>query len=162
MVWVQPHTHEGVHRMTTLLAFDPAAERRVSDTGWAWGYFDDTTPFTLQGGGVIHGGFEGFCQWVREHKYPVVDTTIVEHFIMFNRKADPTPLLVEGVIRFRWPDTVLQPSTGKNTLVSDDELKAYGLWDTIGHHRDFVEASRHALVYLVKQRHVPTLRKLKA
>ncbi len=147
--------------MPLILGFDPSAETSVSDTGWALGYYDEDTPYTFEDGGVIHGGFDGFCAWVRDW-HEVVDTVVTEHFIMYNMRADPTPLLVEGVIRYLWPNAVLSPSTGKNSLVTNKELKAYGVWSTVGHHRDAVEAVRHSLVYLVKQRHLPTLRKLKA
>ena len=148
--------------MIGLLSIDPSAESSTSDTGLAYGSFSSDKPYTLIESGNIHGGFNGFCEWLKDNTYVLtVDIVVCEHYIVYNRAGDPTPLLTEGVIRYLRPDTVLQPSTGKNTLVSDDELKNYGLWSTSGHHHDEREAVRHSLVYLVKQRHLPTLMKLK-
>jgi hypothetical protein len=139
-----------------LLSIDPAAERSVSSTGWALGEFSDTEPYTLRDSGVIEGGFAGFSAnkgrlcWFAE-------IVVVEHYVVYNRNGDPTPLLIEGVVRDKRPDTVLQGSSGKNTLVSDKNLKDAGLWSTTGHHHDEREAVRHALVYLIKARHIPTI-----
>lgn len=57
MVWGQPHTHEGVHRMTTL---PPLTLLRNVVCPTRGGPGDTYTPvFTLQDGGVIHGGSRG-------------------------------------------------------------------------------------------------------
>ena len=142
--------------MTTLLAIDPAAEREVSDTGWVLLEFDDDTPATKVDGGVVHGGFAGFVQWTKH--MPASDITVCEKYVVFNRAGDPSPLLIEGVVRYLRPDVVLQPSSGKNTAVPDKVLKRLGLWSTAGHHRDEREAARHGVWYLFKNRHKPTLK----
>lgn len=148
--------------MTSLLAIDPAAERSVSCTGWAIGEFSEAQPFALTGSGVVEGGFNGFCAATNLHKLlRAADVVVVEHYVVYNKNGDPSPLLAEGVVRFLRPDAVLQRSSGKNTLVPDDKLKALGLWSTKGHHHDQREAIRHALVYLVQSRHRPTLRQLR-
>lgn len=150
--------------MTQLLAIDPAAETTVSDTGWALFEVPDEAPAELMESGVIHGGFNGFCADTDFTTFLKNGPEIVvcEQYKVFNRAGDPSPMLIEGVVRYLRPDVVLQPSTGKNTLVSNEEMKHYGVYSTVGHHQDLRESVRHALVYLVKSKHLPTLRKLKA
>lgn len=146
-------------RAVTMLSIDPPAERAISCTGWSYGEFSDTQPFALLGSGVVAGGFAGFCADATLPKLlRAADVVVIEHYVVYNKNGDPTPLLAEGVARFLRPDAVLQRSSGKNTLVPDDAMKALGLWSTKGHHHDEREAIRHALVYLVKSRHLPTLR----
>ena len=147
--------------MTRILAIDPSAERDISSTGFA------ILDYTAQGAakvvasGAIPGGFEGFIHSIDRLQAFQPDKVVCEHYVAYNRAADPTPLLVEGVVRYLWPDTTLQPSTGKNTLVPNDKLKEWGYWDShAGHHADEREAIRHAFVYLVNQRHRPTLKLL--
>ena len=147
--------------MKRILAFDPAAERSNSDTGYAILEYQDDTPAQVVESGVIHGGFEGFTRWVNRNLSELAPNYVVcEHYVPYNKVADPSPLLIEGVIRYLWPDTALQPSTGKNSLVPNDKLKEWGLWKSAGHHADEREAIRHAFVYLVNQRHRPTLKLL--
>lgn len=140
--------------MTVLLSIDPAAERAVSDTGWALLEYDDNTPATLVDGGVVHGGFEGFRTWT----LPDSDVTVCEKYVKFRAEGDPTPLLIEGIVRYLRPDVVLQPSSGYKTAVPDRVLKTLGFWTTTGHHADQRSALRHAVMYLKKARHLPTLR----
>lgn len=140
--------------MTLLLSIDPAAERAVSDTGWVLLRYDDNTPATFVDGGVVHGGFEGFRTWT----LPASDVTVCEKYVKFRAEGDPTPLLIEGVVRYLRPDVHLQPASGKNTAVSNDVLRRLGLYSTTGHHLDQREAARHGVWYLKKARHVPTLR----
>lgn len=149
--------------MKTLLAIDPAAEDSVSDTGWALFNYSDTEPATLVDGGVIHGGFGGFCAdedfitFLRNSP----DTVVCEQYKVFNHVADPSPLLIEGVVRFLRPDTVLQRSTGYKQLASDAVMKKLGMWSTTGHHQDFRASARHGLHYFMVNKHLPTLRRLK-
>ena len=147
--------------MTSLLAIDPSAERAVSCTGWAFGEFSETQPFTLLAKGAVEGGFKGFCASELIELIKAAGIVVCEHYVVYNKDGDPTPLLTEGVVRYLRPDTVLQPSSGKNTLVPDEALKRLGLWSTTGHHHDEREAVRHALVYLATSRHKPTLRALR-
>jgi hypothetical protein len=140
--------------MTTILAVDPSAERESSDTGWFLGEFFEDQPVRRLDSGNIHGGFEGFKRWTG----PAADIVVCEHYVVFNRAGDPTPLLVEGALRDRYDDVVLQPASGKNTAVPDRVLKALDLYTTAGHHQDEREAARHAVWYLKKIKHLPTLR----
>lgn len=134
----------------------------MSSTGWAFGGVSDTQPFAILGSGIVEGGFAGFCADINLHKLlRAADVVVVEHYVVYDKNSDPTPLLAEGVARFLRPDAVLQRSSGKNTLVPDEKMKALGLWSTEGHHHDQREAIRHALVYLVQNRHRPTLRQLR-
>lgn len=150
--------------MTTILAIDPCAEREVSCTGWAFGGYEPQTPFRLLGSGVIEGGFEGFVEEVQHRLVGLgtllqnADEALVEHYVPYNKSADTTPLLAEGVVRCARPDVVLQPSSAL-ALVSEVQAKAlYPEIRAQGHHADNLSALRHLLAYLVQNRHKPTLR----
>lgn len=148
--------------LQTILALDPAAERSVSCTGWSYGTFSDDEAFSVVASGVITGGFKGFCDdWAIKRLLNASNVIVCEKYIPFKKAGDPSPMKIEAVIQYVRPDTVLQPSTGKNTIVPDALLKALGLWTTTGHHHDEREATRHALVYLVKQKHPATLELVK-
>lgn len=155
--------------MTTILSLDPGAERTVSDTGYCYGEFEDNKPFRLLDSGVVHGGFNGFVRSAKsfgklEPYIFTADIVVCEQFISWEPRADSTPRLIEGVVRYLRPDAVLQPASGKNTLVPNKFLRAQGYWGTkgtgAGHHRDRVEAIRHAYFYLARNSHIPTLREL--
>lgn len=155
--------------MTTLLSIDPAADDPVSTTGWAIGYYNGVTPLTITDSGIIDRGFQGFSDSAYDggSMLPVleeVDIVICEDYKVFNSFGDPSPLKIIGVVQFLRPDTVLQLPSGKNTMVPDSFLKEQGHWHTKanggGHHRDRTEAIRHAYYYLVRQKHLPTLKLL--
>ena len=153
--------------MTTVLAIDPASERSISDTGWAFGKFSKNTPLKITKSGVVRGGFDGFAHDTEIiDRITEADIVVCEKFVVWEPRADSTPRLIEGVVRFLRSDVVLQPASGKNSLVPDSFLKSKGLWGTkgsgAGHHRDRVEAIRHLYVFLVKQKHIPTLKELSA
>lgn len=163
--------------MKYLLAIDPCADTEVSDTGFAGGLYDETTPFRLVTSGVIHGGFRALCKAIAPPKTPPfheghpllfllrsADKVIVEDYVTFNTFGDPSPLKAIGVVQSRRPDAILQPAAGKNTLVPNWALKKLGHWKTqgegAGHHRDEVEAIRHAYFWLARSGHRPTLEQL--
>ena len=170
--------------MTTLLAFDPAAETPISDTGWAVVQYEDDSPPELVASGVIHGGFQGFLEWVSDiphyhnkqfegpiytprgwfsdpttHRCFPVDHVICEQWVDYGGYVDTSPRLIEGIIRYLWQDVVLQPSKALQMVTAND-LKALGWYTTEGHHLDQNSAARHALYYLRSIRHKPTLRLL--
>lgn len=143
---------------STLLAFDPAAEVAVSDTGYALFEYTADAPPTFVQSGVIHGGFEGFSNWLRTTPLEA-DTVVCEQFIHYNAAADISPLLIEGAIRSYYKDVVLQPSSALG-MVSEAQIKALNMWSEEGHHADANSATRHAIFYLRSVRHTPTLRLL--
>lgn len=144
--------------LKTLLAIDPAAAREVSNSGWAFCTFSDEEPFAVVNSGIVTGGFPGFRDdWAVKRLINAANVVVCEKYVPFQRAGDPSPMMIEGMVSFLRPDTVFQPSSGKNTVVPDKLLKALGLWSTAGHHHDEREAVRHALLYLIKQQHPATL-----
>lgn len=148
--------------MTTILSLDPGAERAISDTGYCYGEFEDNKPFRVLDSGVVHGGFNGFISGLNgidtlSNLIFIADIVVCEQFISWEPRADSTPRLIEGVVRYLRPDVVLQPSSGYKTAVSDDVLKRLGLWTTEGHHADSRSATRHLIMYLKNNLHRPTL-----
>lgn len=146
--------------MKTLLAIDTPAHKETSEAGITYLSYEDTKPIQVKFQIAVTGGFDGFTEWVREHEYLVntADTVVCETYVVYNKDGDPSPMLSEGLIRYLRPDTVLSPSTGKNTAVPDTLLKNLGLYIPGGHHRDATESARHAVRWLRMQKHIPTLK----
>ena len=146
----------------TLLGIDPGGTGK-GHTGivYLWLGEDGRLPPVVLETWAVPGGLEGFREWA-EHYYLLAgaNTVVCETFVNRNIPGvDLTPVLIEGAVRYVRPDTILQPAAGKNTAVPDKVLDRLGLLD-IGksdHHRDRREAARHAIWYLKKVQHMPTL-----
>ncbi len=143
--------------MTSILSFDPAG--KGGDTGIVVLDYLSTMAPRVRESWAISGGYDAFCDWLRANDDINADTVIVETFIHFKDiHIETTPILIEGAIRYVWPNVILSPASGKNTAVPDDVLKRLGLYFPGDHHRDRTEAARHAVRWLKNQRHIPTLR----
>ena len=148
----------------SLLVIDPGGSGK-GETGVVYlglGVDGELPPEVLESW-AVPGGLEGFREWA-DHYYVLVGakTVVCETFVNRNIPgADLTPVLIEGAIRYIRPDTILQPAAGKNTAVPDEVLKRLGLYDigTGDHHQDRREAARHAIWFLKKNKHLPTLKK---
>lgn len=109
---------------------------------------------------AVSGGLSGFLEWYDTTGSKLrPDKVICEHFVNRNVKgADLTPCFIEGAVRAFWREVILQPASGKNTAVPNAALDRLGLNDFKGdHHADRREAARHAIWYLKKSLHRPTL-----
>jgi hypothetical protein len=150
--------------MTHLEAYDPGLA-----TGIASGYYDDVTPFTLLSARVVDPEWMYKDIWSWQHTAGVV--RVMEGFRLRgsnNFTADLTGVELIGatklMTRFH-PGLELywQMPTDK-ALVPDHILKEHGLWQTgkmVDHvdGRDANDAIIHALAFLFKQRHAPTIDK---
>lgn len=155
-------------RMRTILSIDPSGDPR-GHTGISLIGYDEINHAHALAGWAVQGGVDGFRDWYAylpseldpassRWVEPKFDTVIVEQFIDRQiRGADRSALLVEGVVRYLWPNVVLSPASGKNTAVPDATLKRLGLYDDKSHHHDVREANRHAVRWLKNQGHKPTL-----
>ena len=145
-----------------ILAFDPASENEVSHTGFAViEVTDEDSPPVVVQSGTIPGGYQGFTDWTHGEVggfYQVFRPSVVvcEKFVKYRLAADPSPLLIEGVIRYLWPNVQLQRSNEK-AIITDELLRKHGFWSPEGHHKDANAAIAHGLAYLVKSRHKGTL-----
>jgi len=143
--------------VTSILSFDPAG--KGGDTGIVHLRYTDTQPPVVVDSWAVSGGYDEFCVWLRKYGMFLPNHVIVETFIHFKDiHIETTPILIEGAIRYVWPNAILSPASGKNKAVPDDVLKRLGLYIGGDHHRDRLEANRHAVRWLKNQRHVPTLR----
>ena len=143
--------------MTTILSIDPGG-LGTGETGIALGVFTPTEPYHLLDTWAVPDNITGFRAWYYE-RWHDADVVVCEQWVDRNiRGADRSPLLIEGAVRFLWPEVVLQPASGKNTAVSDQALKNLGVYTVGGHHHDIREATRHAVLYLKHQHHMPTLK----
>lgn len=164
--------------MNTILSIDPSGSQN-GHTGISLLEYTDTDPVREITSWAITGGIAGFRDWYDTYTYSIwvdptgewldgwldgsavqVDTVVVEQFINRNiRGADISPLGMQYIVQWLWPDAVLSPAGGKNTAVSDAVLKKFDLYADGSHHHDVREARRHGVWWLKKQGHLPTLRK---
>lgn len=146
--------------MTSILSFDPAG--KGGDTGIVVLDYLSTMAPRVRESWAISGGYDAFCDWLRFNEDINPDVVIVETFIHFKDiHIETTPILIEGAIRYVWPNAVLSPASGKNTAMPNDMMERIGFSkkDFAGdHHSDRWEALRHALRYLKNNKHIPTLR----
>ena len=148
-----------------ILAIDPGSSRaQVSHTGIVL-----LSGTTLLDSWAVDSGVTGFSAWARHHvslrggppygvrnsqdKWVDVDVVVCEQFV--DRQvmgADRSPLKIEGVVQFLWPDVVLQPASGYIQAVPDEILKKLNLWDFgRDHHQDRRSAARHAIRFQKNQ-----------
>lgn len=150
--------------MRNLLSFDPGLQ-----TGIAVGTYEFDQPYELVDYWQVPNGLDGFLDWLKEHRRDFSldpDITIVsEKFVLRSQRfvADTTPLLIEGAMRALEMNPVFQLRTDK-VLVPDRILKENGLWVSAKYvqhtdGRDANDAIIHALAYLFKQKHKPTLKR---
>lgn len=146
--------------MKHLVAFDPG-----QSTGIALGTYSDSEPYTLVDVWQTQNGLTGVLDWLGEHYGAYDEESVSESFVL--RKTpfmpDVEPLRIEGALTVFYPDIVWQPPSDKHH-VPDTILKEHNMWQTgkpLGHvdGRDANDAIIHALTFLKKMRHVPTLKK---
>jgi len=164
-----------------LLSIDPG-----KSTGIALGVYSKTVPYTRIKFWQVEGGTEGFCEWYDEHDGGLLDVVdhlqtlfgedgggiqrkigykkVVEKFILnpSNRfAADLTPVQIEGALTAYGEDVNWQVRSDKS-LVKDSVLKKNDLWLTGSQveckdARDVNDATIHALVFMMRRKHRPTL-----
>ena len=140
-----------------ILSIDPGG--KGGDTGIVLLEYTAETPPVLLDSWAVPNGLDGFREWHLSTWLTTSLTVIVEQFVHFKAvQIETTPILIEGAVRFIWPNAVLSPASGKNTAVPDEVMKRLGLYIAGDHHRDRNEACRHALRWLKNQKHIPTLR----
>ena len=150
-----------------VLAIDPgSSQAQVSHTGIVL-----LSGTTLLDSWAVDRGVTGFSAWARhqvslrggppygvrnsQDKWEDVDAVVCEKFV--DRQvmgADRSPLLVEGVVRFLWPDVVLQPASGYKSQMPDEVMEKLGFSSkSFGgdHHKDRWSALRHGLLYMKRQ-----------
>lgn len=145
--------------MRTLVAIDPGGD--AGHSGMVqFEYRPDSLPVLVQDAAITDGwrGFANRMPWWG-------NTVVMEKFVNWNIPgADLSVVRTEGAILSAYArmgiEVVEQTSAGKNTAVPNAALKELGLWFTGDHHHDRTEAARHALVWLRRQRHQPTLEML--
>lgn len=103
----------------------------------------------------VYGGLSGFHEWWQNR--PDYDVLVVEDYIV--RRGVPGNVEPLRIIGYLHPYTpVLQPPAGRKQAVSDDVLKRLGLYLPGEPQRNAREAVRHAVLWLKKHRHLPTMR----
>lgn len=153
-----------------LLAIDPSGDPK-GHTGIVLLSVPEDRPAQLEESWAIAGGIEAMIDWFEKDGIRDIlddmDVLVVEHFVNRNIKgADIGPAYVEGAIQgyaaaLMSAEIVLSPAAGKNTAVPDHAMTRMGFSkdDFAGdHHADRWESLRHALRYLKRADHRPTVR----
>lgn len=151
-----------------LLAIDPGA--KGGHTGIVLLSVPEDRSAELAESWAIPGGVGPMLDWLDRGCIRDIladtDVVVIEHFVNRNIKgADIGPAYVEGAIQgyaaaLLSAEIVLQGASGKNTAVPDHAMERAGFSkkDFQGdHHGDRFEALRHALWYLKRTDHRPTL-----
>ena len=134
-----------------LLGIDPGVR-----TGVALLDVPTDQPPTLIFSDEIYGGLSGFSTWWDTR--PDYDVLVCEDFIL-RQGLHGVNLEPVRIIAFLEPYApMMQPPAGRKKAVSDETLKRLGLYLPGEKQRNAREAVRHAVVYLKRIHHVPTLR----
>lgn len=150
--------------MKHVLGIDPGGKT----TGVVLLAVPEDEPAYLVDSWGIEGTVEHFVAWFNTYGFPVEDLTVVcEQFV--NRGvhgADLSPLRIEGAVELlclqMGLQVVLQPASGKDTAVPDAALKRLGITKKSfsgDFHDDRFQAAKHAVWYLKRMRHRPTMEK---
>ena len=158
--------------MTRLLSLDPG-----KNSGIALGHYDDSAPYTLVDRWQQHDGLEGFIYWW-ENERPLFDVIVVERFVLDPSNqftADLTPKEIEGALKALWRGPIVwqlrgdkgalcgYPPSAKTKAqrqrVRNLWLDRFGLFVPGEDNQDSADAIVHSLVYLKRQRHLPTMKR---
>jgi hypothetical protein len=144
----------------TILSIDPG-----KSTGIAFGYYGPELPYTLREVIQLEGGIHAFTKWCKHFNWDIVDTVVSEKFILKKTSfiPDTEPLLLEGALLFLHGEDIHWQAPSDKQHVPDQLLKDHGMWQTgsdVGckDARDANDAIIHALAFLKKSGHVPTLK----
>jgi hypothetical protein len=107
-------------------------------------------------------GFRAWCDDVNFDETYRDFLLVIEHFELRGTKADITPVYIEGVVRFYYPDAILQrPSlVFSNKLLNTADLSHFTADFGKDHHKDQISALKHALYYLLTNNHRATIETL--
>ena len=161
--------------MKYILSIDPG-----QSTGIALGSYDAITPYQLVSRWNVLGGVEGFIEWWQENQDgEIAHELVVEKFHLDPTNqfsADLTPVAIEGAlaalnwdagVEIAWQGRELKsaligypPEARTKTerqRVRFDFLDRFGLFAKGAHNDDSNDAITHALTYLKRRKHAPTL-----
>lgn len=149
--------------MAVVVGLDPG-----KSSGVAICSYSDTEPLSVLEKLVTHNGIDGFSDWWHSCGYTMENAEwAVESFVLRGSNdfvADLSGVEIIGFLKgMKLPHISLQSRTLK-PLVPDELLKKHALWVTGKqvNHTDGADANdsiRHSLIYMMKKKHEPTLRK---
>lgn len=135
-----------------ILGIDPG-ER----TGVAYLEVLDNTAPVLIGYREVPDGLDGFKRWWDERE--PYDVLVVEDYLVRGgvpQNHSEAPQRIIGFLSSYTP--IMQPPSGRKNAVSDAVLKRLGLYLPGERLRNAREAVRHAVWFVKKSKHLPTLR----
>lgn len=145
--------------MVDFLSVDPGSRSGISLCS-----FSETEPLEHLQGWDVPGGTEGFIDWVVDNEPAGVQFIVYETFTLHGGKGTVLDSVeVIGALKVLAHELEIplhpQPPAGRVQAVPDEVL--YRFDDTLRGkaHRNEKESLRHALWYMKKKAHVPTLLK---
>lgn len=141
--------------MTSLLALDPG-----KTTGASWWYYDDSTPIKLLKYTQVKGGVDAVINEFMNLTPAICDVIVSESFKLDGRTPNPdvTPLRVEGVLSYvskLHGIPVVYQANNMKAHATDEFLKRHDLWFKGQPHA--TDSARHAIAYMKRIKHRPTL-----
>lgn len=148
----------------TLLAFDLGEAN-----GWSYWTLSSTTPITRLDYGLVPGGLNGLLDWLEVHLSPLNPSYVVcEKFETDGRPGSIVGVPGEGAVaalaRVQLGIEVDWQTNVYKRQVSDDDLRAAGLWLTAKADGipwkdadDVNDSQRHALAWAKTRDHQPTI-----
>jgi len=145
-----------------ILGIDPGGEPPNGTTGISLVDVTDTK-ITVVKQWAVDDGYWGFLNWLHSWDASQYDLAYVvcEKFVPYNKAADISPVRIEGVVGYVWPNVFFQPASGKNKAIPDSFLKKQGWYEDHSHHHDARESLRHVLFWLKKQHNKALLELMK-
>jgi len=144
-----------------LLSFDPG-----KSTGIALGEYFENKAYELKWAWIVHDGVGGLIDWWQNHNgLNWYDSVVVsERFILRDNGwlADLEAVKIEGALQALCDNEIQWQLRTAKSLVPDSVLKENGMWQTgrpMNHSdgRDANDALCHAIGWLVRQNHRPTI-----
>lgn len=146
--------------MPDFLSVDPGRRSGVSLC-----HYHEGTPLTLLASWDVPFGVRGFFDWYRENEPAVLEFIVYESFDLREGKhgVDLTPVEVIGALKVLAMELDIplhdQPPAGRLQAVSNDVLRKFDMYLPGKAHRNELESNRHAVWWMKKAKHRPTLEK---
>lgn len=140
-----------------LLSVDPGVR-----TGISLCQYSATEPLSVIETWDVPGSTKGFHAWSKE--LVSVDEIVCEDFILLPGKYGIVldSLKVIGALQYlaleRQVPLTFQPPAGRIKAVPNEVLKVFGMYLPGKAHRNELESNRHALWYMKRRNHLPTLK----
>lgn len=144
--------------MTYLLALDPGLQ-----TGWCYGHYSETEPFTILREGAIQGGCEGFIGWWHGsvlNTLPALDEIVCELFVIDGTITGSWSPRIEGALMAMWDGPITWQTRADKAALLPTETARRAWFNRQGvrfRSPHALDAATHAVVLCKRRGHLPTI-----